>query len=93
MLAVLSTILSVNERRRRLIERANDHGIDVDMGGAGDSPDDRVGDVVGGERRHALVRLLRPLRIAAKAHKAELRLDEAWRDLGDADWPAKQLQA
>src|SRR4029453_16964773 len=74
-------------------DRADDHEVDVDMGWAGDGPDDAAGDVGGGEGLDAGVDLVGAGLVAAEADDRELGLDHAGGDLGDADGLAVELQA
>src|SRR4029450_3525603 len=77
----------------RLGDRADDHEVDVDMRGAGDRPDDAVGDVVGGQGLDPGVDVVGAGLVAAEADDRELGLDHAGGDLGDPDRLAVQLQA
>src|SRR5215216_6532557 len=73
--------------------RADDHEVDVDMRGAGDGPDDAVGDVVGGQGLDTGVDVVGPGPVAGEAGEGELGLDHPGGDLGGADGLTVELQA
>jgi hypothetical protein len=77
----------------RLVPRPDHDLVDVDVGGLGHGPADRLGDVLGAQRSHVRVDLRGRLLVATEADYGELGLDHAGRDLGDPDRLPEQLQA
>lgn len=71
--------------------REHEHLRNLHMLGPARDPNDLLGNILARQRREALVLVRRALLVAAVAHDAELGLDHARLDLGDADVGVDEL--
>ena len=75
----------MDHRRGRLRERSDDDLVDVHVRGPRDNPRDAVRDVFCNQRLEPFLRFAGGILVSVEADHRELRFDEAWVHLGNAD--------
>src|SRR5947207_12326209 len=71
---------AVNLVNRRLVRAFDDDLVDADMGRTRGHPEERFGDVLGGEGFHAFVDFFRARLVALVADDGEFRFRHSWID-------------